>query len=99
MSLLKNAASNFGFHVETINLAAKLKPDHVGEANALPFEHSVFDVTCSFQMLEHLPNNFSLDAFREMVRISKKAIIISRPDAEAFSSCKFGFQKWRTLTD
>ena len=88
--LFKNVASNFGIHVETIDLDPELKPDHVGSVTALPFDDAAFDVTCAFQMLEHLPYSVSLDAFRELVRVSKKAVIISLPDAESV----FRWQVW-----
>lgn len=88
--LFRNVASNFGVHVETIDLDPELKPDHVGSATALPFDDAAFDVTCAFQMLEHLPYSVSLDAFREMVRVSKKAVIISLPDAQSV----FRWQVW-----
>ena len=81
--LFKNVASNFGIQVKTIDLDPDLQPDYVGSATALPFDNESFDVTCAFQMLEHLPYAVSLDAFREMVRVSKRKIIISLPDAQA----------------
>lgn len=88
--LFKNVSSNFGIHVETLDLDPELKPDHVGSATSLPFENESFDVTCAFQMLEHLPYSVSLQAFTEMVRVSKKAIIISLPDAQSV----FRWQVW-----
>ena len=80
--LFKNVSSNFGIHVETIDLDPELQPDHVGSATSLPFDKESFDVTCAFQMLEHLPYSASLDAFSELVRVSKKGVVISIPDAE-----------------
>jgi ubiquinone/menaquinone biosynthesis C-methylase UbiE len=90
LGLFKNVASNFGIHVETIDLDRELNPDYVGSATSLPFDNASFDVTCAFQMLEHLPYSDSLKAFRELVRVSKKSVIISLPDAQSV----FRYQVW-----
>lgn len=80
--LFKQAASVFGIDVETLDLDPELKPDHIGSATELPFADNSYDVVCAFQMLEHLPYEAALLAFREMVRVSKEAVVISLPDAK-----------------
>ena len=77
----KQMATLFGLTVETLDLDPNLKPDHVGSATALPFAEASFDVVCAFQMLEHLPYKTTLQAFAEMVRVSRRYVIISLPDA------------------
>lgn len=79
--IFKHAATLFGIRVETLDLDPDLKPDYVGSATALPFADSSYDVVCAFQMLEHLPYEFALQAFEEMVRVSRCHVIISLPDA------------------
>jgi len=79
--MFKMLASTFGITVETLDLDPDLKPDHVASATAMPFEDESFDVVCAFQMLEHLPYEISLQAFEEMVRVSKRHVLISLPDA------------------
>lgn len=79
--LFKAISSALGMHVETLDLDAELKPDHVASVFKMPFEDSTFDVVCAFQMLEHLPFEKSLDAFAEISRVAKRAIVISLPDA------------------
>lgn len=81
--LFKEVAEVFGIDVETLDLDAELCPDHVGSATALPFPDGAYDVVCSFQMLEHLPYEESLKAFEEMVRVSRRNVIISIPDARS----------------
>ena len=68
--------------IETLDIDPDLSPDHVASALAMPFEDGHFDVACAFQMLEHLPWEQSLKAFSELNRVSRKAIIISVPDAK-----------------
>jgi ubiquinone/menaquinone biosynthesis C-methylase UbiE len=77
----KQMPTLFGLRVETLDLDPDLKPDHVGSATALPFADASYDVVCAFQMLEHLPYQAALQAFSEMVRVSRRHVVISLPDA------------------
>lgn len=79
--LLKSVAAAFGLTVETLDIDPDLKPDHVASATKMPFSDSTYDVVCAFQMLEHLKYESSLDVFGEMVRVSKRYLVISLPDA------------------
>ena len=78
--IFKHTAALFGLKVETIDIDPELKPDYEGSATDLPFPENSYDVVCAFQMLEHLPYDISLQAFREMVRVSERYILISLPD-------------------
>lgn len=80
--LYKSVLKQLGFHIETLDFAPDLQPDHVGSATDIPLEDNSFDVVCAFQMLEHLPYEESLKAFYEMTRVSRKHIVISLPDSE-----------------
>lgn len=79
--VFKQMALLMDVSVETLDLDPELKPDHVGSATALPFMTSAYDIVCAFQMLEHLPYDVSLIAFKEMVRVSQRYVVISLPDA------------------
>jgi len=79
--LFAELAARFGVAVETLDLDPELKPDHVGSATELPFEDATYDVTCAFQVLEHLPFEESLEAFAEMARVAQRHVIISLPDS------------------
>lgn len=80
--VLKKLAGQFGLHVETLDLAADLNPDHVGSVTDMPFEDNSFDVVCAFQVLEHLPYELALQGYREMRRVSRGNLLISLPDAK-----------------
>lgn len=82
LGLLKAVSAQFGIKVETLDIDPELKPDYVASATDMPFQDSSFDVTCAFQMLEHLPYDQSLKVFHEMVRVSKRYIVISLPNAQ-----------------
>ena len=79
--LFKATAGVMGVNVETLDLDPELVPDHVAPGEAMPFEDSVFDVVCAFQMLEHVLYEKSLAIFAEMDRVARKGIVISLPDA------------------
>jgi SAM-dependent methyltransferase len=80
--VFKLVANQFGVTVETLDLDSELNPDCVGSVLSLPFPENTYDVVCAFQMLEHVPYAESLLAFQEMVRVSRKNVIISLPDAK-----------------
>lgn len=81
--VFKSMARLAGLSVETLDIDPELKPDHIGSATAIPLPDHSYDVVCAFQMLEHLPYEQSLLAFGEMVRVSRRHIVISLPDAKA----------------
>ena len=92
----KQMATLFGLTVETLDLDPDLKPDHVGSATALPFADGSYDVVCAFQMLEHLPYETALQAFAEMVRVSRRHVVISLPDARPVWPYRFHVPKFGT---
>jgi SAM-dependent methyltransferase len=80
--MFKKMAAVFGLTVKTIDVDPDLAPDYVASVTNLPFQDHDFDCVCAFQVLEHLPYAQALEAFEEMVRVSKKNIVISLPDAK-----------------
>lgn len=79
--ILKSIISNFVIDVKTLDLDPDLNPDYVGSATELPLANDSVDLVCAFQVLEHLPFDQSKKAFKEMVRASRKHVLISLPDA------------------
>lgn len=80
--IFKAACSRLGVEVETVDIDPELDPDHVCSVLDLPFGEGTFDVACAFQMLEHIPFEDSLRAFREIVRVASSGVVISLPDAK-----------------
>jgi hypothetical protein len=78
-------AEKFGRDVVTLDFDRQVKPSVVGSALALPFRDGTFSAVCCFQMLEHLPYQQSLNAFREICRVSNGLVVISLPDAQRAS--------------
>lgn len=91
--MFKLICANFDLKVETLDLDPELAPDHVGSATDLPFADNSYDVVCGFQMLEHLPYELALQAFKEMARVSKRNIVISLPDAKSIWRYHFSLPK------
>jgi len=79
--IFKAAATALGINVETLDIDPELAPDYVGSALQIPLPDASCDVVCAFQMLEHLPWEDGKQAFREMVRVADKGIVVSLPDA------------------
>jgi predicted SAM-dependent methyltransferase len=88
-SILKMILGYMQLPIETIDVDPELKPTYVGSATSLPFNDATYDLVCAFQVLEHLPYDDALHAFAEMVRVSKKNILISLPDARMTLQYKF----------
>ena len=91
--LFKSLAEHFGISVVTMDLDQELRPDYVGSATDLPFKDNVFDCVCAFQVLEHLPYKKALQAFEEMIRVTRNHIIISLPDSRTLYPCYFHLPK------
>lgn len=64
---------------KSIDIAEDLKPDIVGSVTDMPLEDNSFDVVCAFQILEHIPYDQFETALSEIVRVSKKHVLISLP--------------------
>jgi len=79
--LFKIVAEKFGLKVDTMDLDPELNPDHLGSVTSMPFGDATYDVVCAFQMLEHLPYEVSLQALDEMLRVCRRYVVISLPDA------------------
>lgn len=98
-NIFKLIAAQIGIKVETIDIDPELNPDYVGSVTDMPFECGKYDLVCAFQVLEHMPYEESLNAFREMVRVSRKHVIISLPDAKPryrifLDVPKFGYKQF-----
>lgn len=70
---------NSNIKVTTLDIAADLKPDVVGDVRSVPVADGTYDYVCAFQILEHLPFSEQEKIFKEFHRVSKKGIIISVP--------------------
>jgi len=80
--LFKIIMNHFDMEIKTVDIDPELNPDIVGSINNLPIATSSYDCVCAFQVLEHLPYKQALEAFKEMINVSKKYVVISLPDAK-----------------
>jgi len=80
--IFKAVGNALNLDIKTLDIDPDLRPDYLESVFEMPFEDNSFDVVCAFQMLEHLPYEDSLLAFKEMLRVAKKGVIISLPDAK-----------------
>ena len=73
----------------TIDINPDLKPDVVASVLKLPFQENEMDVTFCCQVLEHIPYEMFVPALKEIVRITKKRVVISIPDVTPFFYLRF----------
>ena len=79
--VLKAVMRQLEIGFETLDIDPELKPDHLASVFDMPFEDAEYDVVCAFQVLEHLPFEMAIQAFREMARVASKAVVISLPNS------------------
>ncbi len=65
----------------TLDISREFKPTVIGDAHFLPFTNESFDVTLSSHVIEHLEE--PLQALNEIMRVTKKKIILRFPTEEA----------------
>lgn len=80
--MLRLIMRNLGFSFYNLDIDESLRPDYIGSVTDIPLKDNMFDITCAFQVLEHLPYNDAIAALAEMSRVSSRFVLISLPDAE-----------------
>jgi hypothetical protein len=63
----------------SLDVADDLGADVMGDVRNMPFEPASFDVTCAFEVLEHLPFEDFESALGELVRAARTHVLISLP--------------------
>lgn len=82
-ALKKDGYDPFAFDI-SYSALRKIKSDKLiqGTASQLPFPPNSFDLTIACEVLEHIPNVIFDSVLKEIVRISKKYILITVPYKE-----------------
>lgn len=79
--LLGVLCEHLGISHRSVDLASDLNPDILASVQAIPLGDQSIDLTCAFQVLEHIPYPEALRGFRELCRVSRRDILISLPNA------------------
>lgn len=98
--LLKVICNTMSISHLSVDLASDLNPDIHASILDLPLADQSCDVSCAFQVLEHIPYAEALLGFRELCRVSRKDILISLPNASSAYPCMISaplLGSWRRL--
>jgi SAM-dependent methyltransferase len=79
------------YEKDAVALANKLYPDlevSQGDIYKLPFKNNTFDLVVCTEVLEHLEN--PKKAYRELLRVSRKYVLISVPNEPFFTIQRIG---------
>ena len=71
--------SNTDINHTSLDIAEDLHPDVLGSVDNIPLEDHSFDITCAFEVLEHLPFEQFEGALQELRRVSKGTVLLSLP--------------------
>lgn len=82
--LVSSILEENGLSVTTVDIDLALRPTIVAQIDQLPFCDASFDTVTCFQVLEHMPFSETLKAFKELIRVSKRSVIISLPDSAQY---------------
>lgn len=67
-------------NLTTLDIEAHLLPDVSGSVSSIPFKSEVFDTVSCCEVLEHLPYSNFLPCLLEIIRVSRRFVILSLPD-------------------
>jgi len=84
---LSSYLKSFDLNIKTLDIAADLKPDYVGNllnAESLPKEK--FEIVCCFEVLEHIKFEDIGKALENLKRLNDGYVIISVPQIRLYSS-------------
>lgn len=82
--ILKSILTIKEVRVTSVDIAEDLNPDVVASVTDLPFNDESFDVSCAFEVLEHIEFRFFVKSLSELSRVARVAVVISIPDARFF---------------
>lgn len=75
-SYLKN---NTDISYTSVDIADDVDADVIAPVTKLPFPDKSFDVSCAFEVLEHLPFDQFQTALEELVRVARSHVLLSLP--------------------
>lgn len=84
--------------VTTVDIDPDLHPDYVASVTSLPFPDNSFDVAVAFEVLEHIKFEDVSQALSELIRVSKKGVVISIPNVYPYVSLQIKLPLLRTFS-
>jgi len=78
--IVTESLRRLGVEVWTLDVNPQLEPDVCASVTDIPLEDKCVDATLCCQVLEHLPFEQAQVAWRELSRITRRAMVMSLPD-------------------
>lgn len=72
-----------GVNITALDIVSELNPDVSGSVLSMPFADRTFDVVACYEVLEHLPYGDFMRALAEILRVSRRHVVLSVPDHTA----------------
>ena len=98
LGLMKAILEKFERGVTTLDIADDLHPDILGSITEIPADDNNFEITCAFQVLEHLPFEMFPIALKEIGRVTSCKIILSLPNAKRLWNYNLYIPYWGQLS-
>lgn len=77
--IFESLVRNFEYHLITLDINQNNEPDIKGNMLNLPLQNNAVDITCIFEVFEHLPYENFQPALQEISRVSKNFVFLSLP--------------------
>lgn len=77
--IVTDALKRQGLEVKTLDIDPELKPDIVGSVQNIPLPEGAVDVVLCAEVLEHLSFDQFEICLRELLRVSRRGVVISLP--------------------
>ena len=92
-----NYLKNLGYEVTTLDKDSERKPNIIGDVKSTSLPNDQFEMSCAFEVLEHMSYESALEALKELRRVSSHHVVISLPIASKYIKLDISFPRIKKL--